>query len=72
MIFERAKSLVISFGPYRFKSVEEIAETDEGLKYLIQLLSVPYLSDELEDSLRVFLSHPSTIALIHKLLEKER
>ena len=70
MIFERAKSLILSFGPYRFKSVEEIAETDEGLKYLIQLLNVPYLSDELEKALRVFFSHPSTIAICRKLFDK--
>lgn len=64
--FKAAQQYVIRFGNYKDKSLDKIAETDDGLKYLDWLLGQNWLRDLARMHITYYLSDPT----IKKELEK--
>ncbi len=59
MEFKEAAAYVIPFGKYIGKSLDAIAETDEGLKYLDYMSGQKITSARCREAFDVYLSDPS-------------
>lgn len=57
--FKAAQSFVIKFGKYKGVTLDDIASTDEGLKYLDWLNGQTWLNDPLKKHVVNYLSDPS-------------
>jgi len=66
--FKAAKRHVISFGQYRGKTLDEIAESDDGLRYLDWLRGQSFVGSVTAAWLRVYLDDPSIKAELAKLV----
>ena len=55
--FHAAKKFVIPFGKYRGKTLNEVAETDEGLTYLDWMRGLGDLYEDTRRALDNFLNH---------------
>jgi len=71
VIFSQAKNLVLLFGPYCFKSIAEIAETDNGLIYLAELRRSIYPSFEVLEAVNSYFGHPDIIKKCQELIERQ-
>ncbi len=60
---------IIPFGPYCFKTFDQIADTDNGVLYLDALMDNKTLSDEFKDNLKTFLDQPHIQTKINELIE---
>lgn len=69
--FYQAKNLVLLFGPYRYKSIAEIAETENGLIYLAELRNAPYPSYEVTAAIAAYFQHPETITRCRELIDRQ-
>ena len=67
--FAKAKAFILSFGPYAEKSLDQIAETDDGLRYLDNLngkISGGYLGLCLD----TYLNDPVIAKELHDIIAK--
>ena len=72
MTFKEASETVMTFGKDKGKTVDEIAKTDDGLKYLDWIAHSISLYGDIVEALRVYLNDPSIKKELVGLLEKER
>ena len=59
MTFEEASDYKLDFGKYRGMKIDEVAETDAGLKYLDWITGQEWASGRLAEALTVYLSNPA-------------
>ncbi len=56
MTFDDAKDYRLPFGPYMGQSLDQVAETDSGLRYLDRLVDSRLLTPDVRDALDAYLS----------------
>lgn len=56
LTMEEAGSIVLPFGKFKDKSIDEVASTDDGLKYLDWLLGQAWLRGDMKLGIEVYLS----------------
>jgi len=71
MNFLDAMIYKMKFGKYAGKTLDEIAKTDEGLKYLDYLYGQTWLTAETRDALTAYVSEPSISKEILNLIDEE-
>ena len=76
MTFEEARKFVLPFGKHKGKTLDAVASTDSGLRYLDWLYGQEWIRREMADALAAFLSEPSIAkeleeALLEEDLEEE-
>lgn len=59
MDFKDAAAYVMPLGKHYLKTIDTIAETDDGLKYLDWLAGTELRSARLKEALRIYLTDPS-------------
>ncbi len=69
--FKAAKRHVINFGKYKGKTLDEIAESDDGLRYLDWLRGQSFVGSVTATWLRIYLEDPSIKAELAKLFGEE-
>lgn len=57
--FDYCKGIHLGFKKYKGQTIDQVAQTDEGLKYLDWLGSQPWLDVVTSKAIRVYLSDPS-------------
>lgn len=66
--FETARNYKMQFGKHQGETLDEIAASDEGLKYLDWLAGSPNLRDYVRTALVVYLADPSIKKELETLL----
>lgn len=66
--FEDAQEFVIKFGKYKGITLDAIASTDDGLKYLDWLRGQAWLNDPLKKHVLNYLNDPTINKELEKLL----
>lgn len=61
----------IPFGKYKGRSIDQIAESDEGLLYLDWLIGQEWLKAELRRDLQAYLDQPTIKAEVKRLLDEQ-
>lgn len=56
MNFKEASNNIIPFGKYKGKTLDQIASSDEGLKYLDWLMGQTNLFGEFKESINIYMS----------------
>lgn len=69
MKFETARKITMRFGKYKGWPLDQIAETDEGLRYLDWLLGQEYIRPPLLWALEAYLTDPSIESELDRLQE---
>ncbi len=59
MTFAEAKTVLMPFGKHKGKTVDQIAETDQGLKYLDWLAGEEWVSGRIAQAVAIYLADPS-------------
>ena len=59
MTFKQASNFMMPLGKYRGQKLDEIAQTDEGLKYLDWLIGQDWVQAPLKTALEAYLSDES-------------
>jgi hypothetical protein len=57
--FVAAAARLIQFGKYRGKSIDDIARTEDGLKYLDWLRDQPWITVAVREDIELYLKDPS-------------
>lgn len=68
MLFDEAKRQIVFFGKYTGKTIDKIAETDEGLKYLDWIVGQDWLYDGTREAIKVYLADDTIKSELEKLL----
>lgn len=68
--FEQASAHAMPFGKFRGQTIDTIASSDAGLKYLDWLSGRDWIHVDLRQVLTVYLSRPSIQRDLQALLEK--
>lgn len=71
MTFGEAKRHRLSFGKYSGLTLDVVAETDAGLKYLDWLTETKHTEQGLDEALEVYLSDPTIASDLGKILAGE-
>lgn len=66
--FKAAQTFVIRFGEHNGKTLDKIAESDKGLKYLDWLRGQAWLQDPLKTHLTNYLNDPTIKKELEKIL----
>ena len=66
--FKAAQTFVIRFGEHNGKTIDKIAESDKGLKYLDWLRGQNYLRDPARMHIEYYLSDPTIKKELEKIL----
>jgi uncharacterized protein (DUF3820 family) len=69
--FKAAKRHVLRFGKYQGKSLDEIATSDDGLRYLDWLRGQSFVGGVTASWLRIYLDDPSISRDLNRLVEGE-
>ena len=69
MNFKEAESTVLPFGKYRDRTIDSVASTDEGLRYLDWLIGQDNLYGEFKEALEVYLGDQSIQEEVVKAVE---
>lgn len=76
MKFTDAKNVVIPFGMYQGKTIDETAQTDHGLQYLDWMVNQKWIEKkygkELLEALKCYLRDPAIEKDLRKLLDEDR
>jgi len=70
MNFLDAMIYKMKFGKYAGKTLDEIAQTDEGLKYLDYLYGQTWLMAETRDALATYIGEPSIAKEVAQIFEE--
>jgi exodeoxyribonuclease X len=62
------KSHVIRFGKHKGKTIDQIAKTDAGLRYLDWMVGLPDLREDTKAALEEYLKRPSVSREIDRIL----
>lgn len=68
MTFEESKNFRMPFGKYKGKTLDEIAKTDEGLRYLDWLRDSPNLWIEMREAIEAYLGDASIAKELDELI----
>jgi uncharacterized protein (DUF3820 family) len=66
--FKAAKQHVLPFGKFRGKTLDEIAESDDGLRYLDWLRGQSFVGSVTATWLRIYLDNPAIKSELAKLV----
>lgn len=70
MNYEEAKEYQLLFGKYAGKTLDKIAKSDDGLKYLDWLTGQYWVKREAQVALNAYLSNPSIAKDLKELLNE--
>ena len=59
MTFAQAQQFVMPLGKHKGKTLDDIASTDEGLKYLDWIVGEGFLWDRTEEAIKTYLADPA-------------
>lgn len=71
MTFKEAQQFVMPFGKYKRMTLDDIAKTDEGLKYLDWLSGNDWLRDPALSAVKAYLADPDIGQELRQILEEE-
>jgi hypothetical protein len=66
--FEHASQTRIPFGQHRGQTIDQVARTDKGLKYLDWLLGQDWLRQEMRNAIEAYVLHPSIAQELDRVL----
>lgn len=69
MKFSEAKEVVLSFGKYRGKTIDDVAATDDGLRYLDWLAGQDWVNGRTEEALAEYLGNDAVKRDLETLLD---
>ena len=69
MDFEVAKDIMLPFGKHLGRTVDEIAGSNEGLRYLDWVSDQPWLRGDLKDAISSYLENPGIQKELNQLME---
>ena len=70
MDFREAAGFVMTFGMHKHHTIDQIAETDVGLRYLDWLSGQPWVKGELKEALETYLRNPSIEKEVGEVIEQ--
>lgn len=68
MTFAKARVFVLNFGKHKGETIDDIARTDEGLKYLDWLAGLKRLHPATLDALVSYLQEPSIAGELRRVV----
>ncbi len=70
MTFDHAKCRRMPFGKFKSKTLDEIARTNEGLRYLDWLIGQEWLKGDLKSCVGTFLTDPSMSKEVEQAMQR--
>jgi len=71
MTAKEAGGIVVRFGKFKGQSIEEIAISDEGLKYLDWIVGQDFCYPETKEAIQIYLGQPGVQKDLESLLDDE-
>ena len=68
MEFKDAANTVITFGKHQGKTIDQLGETDEGLKYIDWMNGAGVCDDDVKAAVEVYLNDPTIKSELQKAI----
>lgn len=72
LTFDDVKDVRMPLGKYKGSTLDGIAETDEGLRYLDWLIGQDWLKGDLRNCVKAYLTDPAIAAEVKNLARSDR